>query len=85
MAADETLREAHNSFVEEGQTQAKSNDEKVGHHFVSLIAHDGYVVELDGAYRNSPVRHRKINDGETFLDAAAAVVRDVFIPAGKGL
>lgn len=75
MANDAELRDVHNSFVEQGQSRVIENDERVGAHFIALIPINGRVVEFDGAYRQAPVVRDTIADGETFLQAAARVVK----------
>lgn len=75
MASDAELREAHNSFVEQGQSRVISNDERVGAHFIALLPIGGRVVEFDGAYQQAPVVRATIGENETFLQAAARVVK----------
>jgi ubiquitin carboxyl-terminal hydrolase L3 len=75
MANDAELREVHNSFVEQGQSRVIENDESVGAHFIALLPINGRVVEFDGAYQQAPVVRDAIAEGETFLQAAARVVK----------
>jgi ubiquitin carboxyl-terminal hydrolase L3 len=66
MATDAELREAHNSFVEQGQSRVVSNDERVGAHFIALLPIDGRVVEFDGAYQQAPVVRDAIAEARRF-------------------
>eukprot|EP00823_Brevimastigomonas_motovehiculus_P006855 TRINITY_DN583_c1_g1_i1.p1 TRINITY_DN583_c1_g1~~TRINITY_DN583_c1_g1_i1.p1 ORF type:complete len:342 (+),score=138.99 TRINITY_DN583_c1_g1_i1:29-1027(+) len=57
LAKDEKIKEKHNAYVEEGQTEAQSSDqEEVAYHFISFIPHNQTVFELDGL-NTSPIKH----------------------------
>lgn len=75
LANHEAIRSLHNSFVEQGQSRVVGNDEDVSCHFLSLVPFNGRVVELDGALRQTPIDRGAIDDGESFLDAAARIIK----------
>ena len=52
---------------------------QVRHHFVSITAVDGHLVELDGAYNSGPNVIRKLEAGQDFLSAAAEFVKEKYI------
>lgn len=75
LANHQAIRDLHNSFVAQGQSRVLSNDDDVTNHFLSLVAWNGRVVELDGALRQAPIDRGAINEGESFLQAAARIIQ----------
>merc|ERR1712154_699756 len=70
----------HNSLVTQGQSGVVES-EKVSHHFVSLTAVEGHLVELDGAYNAGPNIIEKIPEDAGFLNTAAKFVKEKYISA----
>lgn len=55
--------------------QAPALEDNTDLHFVTFVAHNGFLIELDGR-RNSPVNHGKLTD-KGLLEDAVAVVRRI--------
>ena len=70
----------HNQLVTQGQSGVVES-EKVSHHFLSLTAVDGHLVELDGAYNSGPNIIEKIPEDAGFLNTAAKFVKEKYISA----
>ena len=49
-----------------------------------FLCNEGYVVELDGAYKNHVMRHAKVGD-DGFLAAAAKVFKENFLNTSESL
>jgi ubiquitin carboxyl-terminal hydrolase L3 len=75
LANNADVRDIHNSLVAHGQSAVIGNDEDVKCHFLSLVPFNGNVVELDGALRTTPINRGAIAPGETFLQAAARIIK----------
>lgn len=73
MEADTAFTDVHQELAQEGQTSAPTLEDKVNHHFVSLINKDGELYELDGS-KLFPISHGKTSE-ETFLKDAAVVCK----------
>ena len=73
----------HNKLVVEGQSGVVEAG-KVSHHFVCLTGVEGHLVELDGAYNSGPNIISKLEEGETFLTAAAKFVQEKYIQQSGG-
>ena len=73
----------HNKLVVEGQSGVVESG-KVSHHFVCLTGVEGHLVELDGAYNSGPNIISKLEEGETFLTAAAKFVQEKYIQQSGG-
>ena len=85
----------HNKLVGEGQSRVVESNQvdkyyifgniyfmlfwQVRHHFVSITAVEGHLVELDGAYNSGPNVIRKLEAGQDFLSAAAEFVKEKYI------
>ncbi|CAO1424471.1 unnamed protein product, partial [Diamesa hyperborea] len=74
LEADAAFIGAHQVLAAEGQTNAPSVDEKVNHHFIAFINHEGELYEMDGR-KNYPIKHGATKD-DTFLTDAAAVCKE---------
>lgn len=71
---DGGFTETHEIIANEGQTPAPDINEKVYHHFIAFVHHDGKLYELDGR-KNFPIPHGKTSS-ETLLRDAIAVCKD---------
>jgi len=71
---DEEFGKAHDQSAQEGQTEAPSIDEKVNHHFIAFVHHEGGLYELDGR-KSGPMRHGDTTP-ETLLEDTALVVKE---------
>ncbi|GAA5936104.1 hypothetical protein JCM3775_003582 [Rhodotorula graminis] len=69
------LERVHTETAHTGQTAAPALEDNTDLHFVTFVAHNGFLIELDGR-RNSPVNHGKLTD-KGLLDDAVAVVRRI--------
>ncbi|XP_068602403.1 ubiquitin carboxyl-terminal hydrolase isozyme L3 [Brachionichthys hirsutus] len=70
---DESIRVAHESSAQEGQTEAPSRDEKVNLHFVAFVNVGGHLYELDGR-KSFPIVHGKTSE-DTLLEDAVEVCK----------
>ena len=70
---DEYFTADHQALAQEGQTVA-GLEEKVYHHFISLINKNGVLYELDGR-KSFPIKHGKTSE-ETFVKDAANVCKE---------
>ncbi|XP_062534657.1 ubiquitin carboxyl-terminal hydrolase-like [Armigeres subalbatus] len=71
---DGGFTETHEIIANEGQTPAPDINEKVYHHFIAFVHHDGKLYELDGR-KNFPVPHGETS-ADTLLKDAIAVCKD---------
>ncbi|XP_011178485.1 ubiquitin carboxyl-terminal hydrolase [Zeugodacus cucurbitae] len=69
---DKSFTEGHYELANEGQTVANP-DEKVNHHFISLVNQGGTLYELDGR-KQFPIKHGSTSDA-TFVQDAAKVCK----------
>ncbi|GAA5848878.1 hypothetical protein JCM9279_002973 [Rhodotorula babjevae] len=69
------LERVHTETAHTGQTAAPALEDNTDLHFVTFVAHNGFLIELDGR-RNSPVNHGKLTD-KGLLEDAVAVVRRI--------
>ncbi|KFM78974.1 Ubiquitin carboxyl-terminal hydrolase isozyme L3, partial [Stegodyphus mimosarum] len=70
---DEALCCVHESLAKEGQTEAPEGDESTNLHFITFVAVDEQLYELD-ARKNYPVNHGSTS-AETLLKDAVAVCK----------
>lgn len=67
---DTGFTETHESVANEGQTAAPDINEKVYHHFIAFVHHEGKLYELDGR-KNFPVEHGDTTPENLLKDAIA--------------
>lgn len=67
---DTGFTETHESIANEGQTPAPDINEKVYHHFIAFVHHEGKLYELDGR-KNFPVQHGETTPDDLLMDAIA--------------
>ena len=72
-----SLKAIHNSLVPAGQSQVKASQD-VEHHFVAFTAYNDHIVELDGAYYDSPKIVAPLPPGQSFSDVIGDVVKAVY-------
>lgn len=63
------------------RSQAPALEDSTDLHFVTFVAHNGFLIELDGR-RNSPVNHGPLSD-KGLLDDAVQVVKRVMDLTGS--
>eukprot|EP00744_Colponema_vietnamica_P000779 GILI01001355.1.p1 GENE.GILI01001355.1~~GILI01001355.1.p1 ORF type:complete len:308 (+),score=103.67 GILI01001355.1:105-926(+) len=69
---DDEIEDAHESAVQEGQSEVPDIDEPIITHFVAFVHRDGHLYELDGR-KEFPINHGP-SSPDTFLKDACAVV-----------
>ncbi|TNY18190.1 hypothetical protein DMC30DRAFT_380898 [Rhodotorula diobovata] len=75
------LERVHTETAHTGQTAAPALEDSTDLHFVTFVAHNGFLIELDGR-RNSPVNHGPLSD-KGLLDDAVQVVKRVMELTGS--
>jgi len=73
-ADDESIRGAHESAGNEGQTSAPGQNEIVNLHFVAITQIGDKMFELDGR-KSAPVCHGERDQSRTFKQSAAAICK----------
>lgn len=69
---DKSFTEGHYELANQGQTVANP-EEKVNHHFISIIHNGGVLYELDGR-KQFPIKHGSTSD-VTFVKDAAKICK----------
>ncbi|XP_054719921.1 ubiquitin carboxyl-terminal hydrolase isozyme L3-like isoform X2 [Uloborus diversus] len=67
---DETLCCVHETMAKEGQTEAPEGDEETKLHFITFVALDEQLYELD-AHKNYPINHGSTSMDTLLKDAVA--------------
>lgn len=67
---DGKFTETHESIANEGQTVAPDINEKIYHHFIAFVHHEGKLYELDGR-KNFPIQHGETTPERLLYDAIA--------------
>lgn len=65
---DAGFTETHDSVANEGQTATPDINQKVYHHFIAFVHHEGQLYELDGR-KNFPIAHGKTSPDTLLKDA----------------
>ena len=79
----DAVHDVHAELVVQGQSEVLESA-RVAHHFASFVERDGAVVELDGAYNDGPAVVGEVQDGRSFLQAAAGVIMKKYLEPSAG-